>query len=387
MAMKLINESSLVAIGDAIRAKTGSSLTYSPSEMVTAIGNISGGGQTVETLPSSFLSLTGNLSNCFSGVYGKKMAQILYLYSSNITTTDVTNIDNFYTGILVGTPTENTDLSHITLNFYSNADNNYSQGYSARNAFSNSNYLKYLPVFSFNIENGSKGYLSDTYQMFSYCSNLISVEQFMNNTDFIQDSSSAYRDSMFNNCVKITSIPHLEKLRTTASYRHQLYYYGLCNCYSLNEALNVPVSQVTLTNNGFTGFVSNCYTLGRFTFETNNGTPYTANWKNQVLDLTESIGYGNYQAANSIGTVTDATTYEQYKNGIYNTALLAYSRYNHTSAVETINSLPDCSSSGGTNTIKFKSGSGASTDGGDVANLTNAEIAVATNKAWTVQIV
>ena len=67
---------------------------------------------------------------------------------------------------------------------------------------------------------------------------------------------------------------------------------------------------------------------------------------------------------------------------------LLYSRYNHTSAVETINSLPDCSAYcaeiNRTNTIKFKKYSGALTDGGGVNTLTAEEIAVATNKGWTV---
>lgn len=101
--------------------------------------------------------------------------------------------------------------------------------------------------------------------------------------------------------------------------------------------------------------------------------------------------------------VSDATTYEALKNDpdyyVYNNNTqtydgkqvkvgLLYSRYNHTSAVETINSLPDCSAYcaeiNNTNTIEFKKYSGALTDGGGVNTLTEQEIAVATNKGWTV---
>ena len=68
-----------------------------------------------------------------------------------------------------------------------------------------------------------------------------------------------------------------------------------------------------------------------------------------------------------------------------------FSRYNHDSAVETINSLPDTSeylaTAGGTNTIKFRNYSGACTDGGGTNDLTPEEIAVATAKGWTVTIV
>ena len=67
---------------------------------------------------------------------------------------------------------------------------------------------------------------------------------------------------------------------------------------------------------------------------------------------------------------------------------LDYSKYNHDSAVETINSLPDTSAyiatAGGTNTIKFNGYSGAKTDGGAINTLTEEEIAVAAAKGWTV---
>jgi hypothetical protein len=65
-----------------------------------------------------------------------------------------------------------------------------------------------------------------------------------------------------------------------------------------------------------------------------------------------------------------------------------YSRYNHDSAVETINSLPDTSAylaeNGGTNTIQFNSVSGKLTDGGAINTLTEEEIAVAVARGWTV---
>ncbi len=44
MSKAIISESLLTGIGDAIRAKNGSSVTYTPAEMATAIGQISGGG-------------------------------------------------------------------------------------------------------------------------------------------------------------------------------------------------------------------------------------------------------------------------------------------------------------------------------------------------------
>lgn len=71
-----------------------------------------------------------------------------------------------------------------------------------------------------------------------------------------------------------------------------------------------------------------------------------------------------------IANTSNSSTYADY----------SYSRYNHNSAVNTINSLPDTTSSGGTNTIKFRGAAGAKTDGGAINTLTEAEIAVATAK-------
>ena len=73
------------------------------------------------------------------------------------------------------------------------------------------------------------------------------------------------------------------------------------------------------------------------------------------------------------------------------TMKVEYSRYNHDSAVATINSLPDTSAylatAGGTNTIKFSGAAGSATDGGAINTLTEEEIAVATAKGWTCSFV
>ena len=79
---------------------------------------------------------------------------------------------------------------------------------------------------------------------------------------------------------------------------------------------------------------------------------------------------------------------------------LDYSRYNHDSAVATINSLPDTSAfvtqymessgesfSNASNILYFSASHlGMKTDGGPIMALTEAEIAVATAKGWTVSM-
>ena len=128
----------------------------------------------------------------------------------------------------------------------------------------------------------------------------------------------------------------------------------------------------------------------------NNSLPYSCNWKNQVINLSY-IGYSsgidqicNYNSGiTQDKNVINNTTYQALKNDPdWFTCDYSYSRYNHDSAVRTINSLPDTSSylatAGGTNTIKFNQLSGVNTDGGAINTLTDAEIAVATAKGWTV---
>ena len=90
--------------------------------------------------------------------------------------------------------------------------------------------------------------------------------------------------------------------------------------------------------------------------------------------------------------IKDDTSYQLLKdNEDSHTRYIAYSRYNHDSAVETINTLPDTSaylaeSGGTTNIIQFTGESGSATDGGAINTLTEAEIAVAAAKGWTVTL-
>ena len=78
---------------------------------------------------------------------------------------------------------------------------------------------------------------------------------------------------------------------------------------------------------------------------------------------------------------------DNYVAGYSNENPHYYSRYDKASAIRTINSLPDVSASGGTNTIKFKGEAGLRTDGGAINTMTEEEIIVATSKGWTVSFV
>ena len=137
------------------------------------------------------------------------------------------------------------------------------------------------------------------------------------------------------------------------------------------------------------------------TFELNDDNlPIQVNWKNQNISLNVYVGFCpsttyilNYNSGITADKeVKDDATYQALKNDPdWWTMKAEYSRYNHDSAVNTINSLPDTSAylatAGGTNTIKFKGASGSLTDGGAINTLTEEEIAVAAAKGWTCSFV
>lgn len=172
---------------------------------------------------------------------------------------------------------------------------------------------------------------------------------------------------------------------------------------SIDELVNFPLSNKAgvSTSNQFE--IYNLCRIKNFTFETNNGQPYVVSWKNQTINLSNGIGYPpsqthkvyilNYNSGITADKeVKDAATYEALKNDAdWFTPYINYSRYNHDSAVATINSLPDTSAylaaNGGTNTITFKGESGKLTDGGAINTLTEEEIAVATARGWTLAYV
>lgn len=383
MAMKLINESSLVAIGDAIRAKNGSSNTYSPAEMATAISNISSGG---ESIPSNMLNVTGSFESGFQNFFGEKMR----VYLPRMTFNDITSIKGAFSHINTWGIDNNfdwTDWSSITINFQDGTGSSFYDGYcDASSAFTGYSSLRYLPKMNF-----TNTGLWNCQNIFNSCAELRSVSDFMNNGIFLNTTQGRY-NGMFAGCYKLEEIPRLEKLATLNTYNYTVFYSGFPYCYNLKEILNLPTVGTYSSNNLFRNTFDETYSLSKLTFETENGNAKTATWKSAVISLGTGkyVGYfksdaNTFYALPGRNRVVDQATYEQYKNTNYYTTLVEYSRYNHDSAVETINSLPDTSATG-TNTIQFLGNSGSATDGGAISNLTSAEIAVATAKGWNVVI-
>ena len=221
----------------------------------------------------------------------------------------------------------------------------------------------------------------------------------------IESQTSQYQGStsgMFNSCHSLRHIP-TALLSHCNPYQGQYYTIhnnGFNYCYCLEEINNASVPyQATWTSNIFTK-LDMCNRLKNYTFALRaDGTPYVCKgWKNQVIDLTQA-GFGN----NCITYLDNPVAITEYQDWVramsdeeteeeYYADSAAWTVYDRRAAVRTINSLPDVSGSGGTNTIKFNAAAGANGGYGantaySMVNLTEEEIAVATAKGWTVSLV
>lgn len=377
-----IEDTTLTGIGDAIRAKGGTSDKILVSDLATAITNLpTGGGGDIEVEP---IVLEGTQTY---GCSGPLSGKYIDMFGDTISTQYLGDVSNmFYKNTATKIPF---DLNCTNVTYYS-----------FQGLFSNCDNLTELP----NIYNA---YPYNMSQMFSNCYNLREIPEDIDDT-WNWDRMHTYNYASVNGCIQycysLRKIPEsfMKNLWSTQTSNYSSIYYGLCNsCYALDEIRGIPIMPVTYTGNAFSNFMSMSARVKDIIFDMNeDGTPKTANWKGQSINLYNGIGYMRYTESylynyNSGITadkkVIDDATYQALKDDPdWFSSKLEYSRYNHDSAVNTINSLPDTSAylaaNGGTNTISFSSGMGRATDGGAISNLTEEEIAIATAKGWTVTL-
>ena len=413
----LIEEATLTGIADAVREKKGTTDLIQVSNLATEISNIQGGG-TVEELtitsngtynpPTGIdgfapvvvnvpqdgaptaedLTFSGDFQSVFSG---GKWDWIINKYGSLITTKDLGHMAYAFSGskvkkipfIIQGKGASNSDFSRT---------------------FEGCQSLEEFPdIRNFIIQtmNGT----------FSGCSKLREMpESFIENNQwwYFNSTTSSYGPShqnIFMKCFSLKKIPtsffsHYNKY--SGGY-YSIYNGGFRSCFSLEELTNLPCYEATTgwTSNGFSNSFTDCNRLKNIIFTTNeDNTAKVVNWKSQTIDLSKNVGYAS-SASNITGYNSGITADKEVKDDATYQALkddpdwfscdINYSRYNHDSAVNTINSLPDTSAyltaNGGTNTIMFNGQSGALTDGGAINTLTEEEIAVATAKGWSVALV
>ena len=299
-------------------------------------------------------------------------------YGSQITTENITNCDSMFL------------YSNITsIPFSINCDATKAIDLTA--CFSDCKQLLNLPTF-----NNCRVHSCSS--MFSSAHNLREIpNDFINSFDwsFLIGVNKPYNggasNSIISSCYSLRTFPvTLFEILCSSSHglRAAYPFYGSGSCYAMDEAINIPViTHKTFTSNLMWNFGSNFSRIKNLTFTTDDGVPKVSQWKSTIIDLTNYVGYAQLQSNitsyNSGITadkeVTDDATYQALKDDP------------HDSAVETINTLPDTSaylaeSGGTTNIIKFKGASGSATDGGAINTLTEAEIAVAAAKGWTVTL-
>ena len=347
--------------------------------------DVAGGGGGEQYFTDEELVFTGDLTSMFAF---DKWKSVLEKDKSRIKINKPTNLNYFLRGCT------GTDYSFLTIEGDGKtACNVTGLLYEMKN-------IEKIPVLKNVVINSNQ-----TGNMISDLNYFTNVDELIKLFDSITFNNSPFQSfGLFSYCYSLRNVdevmPYLKK--ALVNYNSGAAY-GQCfnGMHALDEINNIPIMFGTKTYNGFNSFCQNLSRAKNITFETDNGVPYAVQWKAQTIDLAWSNGTGvlghgyqsnllNYNSGITADKeVKDDATYQALKNDPdWWTIDAAYSRYNHDSAVETINSLPDTSAylatAGGTNTIKFKGASGSLTDGGAINTLTEEEIAVAAAKGWTV---
>lgn len=325
------------------------------------------------------LTFSGNLDECFNN---GNWDWFINKYGDQITTKDITRAEYMFT---------QSNLATIPFEI------NLAKGASASNLFSTAQKLTTVPKINASTITTDSELFYSAYRLRNIPEDIESWFDW----SVIDNATGAYegsRSGIFESCASIRSIPmgYLNHGNPVARYSVTIYYRQFYCCYALDEIVGLPVphKNATWTSNAFNSTFGNCSRLKNMTFaldpETN--APYVANWTKQTIDLSSSVGYGsgpsilNYNSGITVDKlVKDDATYQALKDDPdWYTTSPAYSRYNHDSAVATINSLPDTIAAGGGNTIKFKGAAGEQTDGGAINTLTEEEMYIAESKGWTI---
>ena len=384
MANVVINDTNLTAIAEAIREKNGTTETYKPSEMAAAIKELKAGGL------ESILSFSGDCSYLF---YKGQFDKLIENYGDSISTSEITKAYYMFS-----------ESSLTEIPFVINLKDANSSTSVTEQEFNYMFYgctnLKKAPVIA-----AETKVASNLDYLYMNCNNLNDTLTFdWVDWDTVHTTQTNSLRRLFYNCYSLRSIPESElkniyNAAINTSTGQPFSPGAFTNCYALDEVRGLYPPPVTYTTNMFSNSFDKCGRVKDIVFVTDeNGLPFVREWKNQTIKLNYYLGYAlsgdseptkHNSGITADKKVTDATTYEALKNDAdWWSTMPGYSRYNHDSAVNTINSLPDTSAyvsaNGGTNTIYFNGVSGSLTDSGAINTLTEEEIAVATAKGWTV---
>lgn len=376
MADYLIKDTTLTNIADAIRQKKSSTDKYTPAGMATAIASIeSGGGELTE----EDLTFTGDLS--YFNRYGR-MSKIIKKCGSKMRFNGITSLMDAFNE----NDSLNSDFSNWTINL---------SKCSLYEAFANNSSIKKYPKFSGTISSLNRALTSNSFTLIP--------DDLFSNTTFLLESTSNNYGGIISSCPNLKKTPlwFENMVFTTKDFTYSSSGYSsiYASTFDGNKNLKemvLPIIPAPIK------LKANCFlTTFRYVSKARKvifAPPPAGNesvlWTKQTINLADSLfGYSNSGIQMTGKEISNDETYNLYKNDPDAWAYkLEYSFYNHDSALETIKSLPyaqmvDIPQSQLQNVIKFYGKSGEKTDGGAINTLTAEEIAIATNKGWTVSFV
>jgi hypothetical protein len=389
MSKVLIEESTLTSIANAIREKTATSSAIPVTNMNTMILNIEAGGGG-ESLPDEAFHITSSMAYKFmNGGWDWFIRE----YGNRITTEDIIEATHAFTGSGI-------DEIPFSLNFSTDAE-----WHGCASMLAGAGNLKVVPQI-----NNFKPL--QAVQLFNGCSHLREmpyVDIDFSYMDNYGDPWSPQWSQLFGQCYSLRSIdPMWLRQPRMCTATGNLFYFGFSRCSTLDELVDLPFPETLRIDysgemadscywneNGFYESFPYCSRLKKLTFKQ---YPVGLKMANQVLDLSYCVGWTPDWEAYSILDYNSGITYDTH---VINTAAYeslkdtkdwwttsqGYSRYNLTSAIETLNSLPDTSewaSQNGINTIIFDPTCGGETDGGSIGDLPVELINEVADKGWTV---
>ena len=336
MGKVLIEEENLTNIANSIRSKTGSTDTMTPGEMAENIDSIEAASDISEYFDTGTYTSTSDTSA------GRWVTTIKKLPSLDIA--GVSNLNYFYKnfrGETIDLNNLNTDSATTMYGFFSNCSN-----------------LTNLDLSKLNTGNVTNlGY------MFNNCSKLTNLDLSKLNTGNV----TSFR-GMFYGCSNLTSV-NLNNLNTSKLYDIDELFY------TCGKLTSIDLTVLDLTNvNSITNVFNSCTNLTDIDLSTFNmeKVASTANaFKNVTMLTNLKFGY-NFGKG-----------FTQKSNNYYSLEITSY-KMTHDSLMNVINNLYDLNltcdvANGGTlYTQSLKLGST------NLAKLTADEIAIATNKGWTV---
>lgn len=387
MSKYIIDSSTLVSIADAIRTKEGSTGVIQVSDFPARISAIEGGGGggTGEIDVKAILEDADKLDYInYGGLLDKYYTgnKITLLLKNHVSSNGISNMFRESTVA---------DEMDITID-----GSNFSNGSSPFSYFLYNSDIKKLNL---HMQNMPAGY--QMRQVDNFCGSCKQLEEVNDDIfDFIDElapgkTPTSANPTVFQSCYNLKKFPDVSKLliNTTST----ITYWGLQYLMRL-ESLSIPICSNTNPAKliAYQSDFLNMYMLKHLIFTNPKNIVWTGAASTSAsyrkLRLSQYMGYCSTTYLTQVndiqnGTlkeVTDDATYQQYKNSGYYTKNAKYSHYDKLSAIETLNSLPDVSAIGGTWTVEFRGDNGELTDGGAINTMTEAEMAGAVAKGWTI---